>query len=78
MLLVLQFLQLDWHLQMRISEFWNRLNQVYPNAETLAKDVAITELGSMTIEAALATGIEPEEIWKILVRRDPEIDNRWN
>ncbi len=78
MLLVLQFLQLDWHLQMRISEFWNRLNQVYPNAETLAKDVAITELGSMTIEAALATGIEPEEIWKILVRRDPEIDKRWN
>lgn len=78
MLLVLQFLQLDWHLQMRISEFWNRLNQVYPNAETLAKDVAITELGSMTIESALATGIEPEEIWKILVRRDPEIDNRWN
>jgi hypothetical protein len=77
-LLVLQFLQLDWHLQMRISEFWNRLNQVYPNAETLAKDVAITELGSMTIEAALATGIEPEEIWKILVRRDPEIDKRWN
>lgn len=78
MLLVLQFLQLDWHLQMRISEFWDRLNQVYPNAETLAKDVAITELGSMTIEAALATGIEPEEIWKILVRRDPEIDKRWN
>ena len=78
MLLVLQFLQLDWHLQMRISEFWDRLNQVYPNAETLAKDVAITELGSMTIETALATGIEPEEIWKILVRRDPEIDKRWN
>lgn len=78
MLLVLQFLQLDWHLQMRISEFWDRLNQVYPNAETLAKDVAITELGSMTIEVALATGIEPEEIWKILVRRDPEIDKRWN
>jgi len=56
---------------MRISEFWNRLNQVYPNAETFAKDVSITELGSMTIEAALATGFEPDEIWKILVRRDP-------
>ena len=63
---------------MRISEFWNRLNQVYPNAETMAKDVTITELGSMTIEAALATGIEPEEIWKILVRREPEIEKRWN
>ena len=63
---------------MRISEFWNRLNQVYPNAETLAKDVSITELGSMTIEAALATGIEPDQIWKILVRRDPEIEKRWN
>jgi hypothetical protein len=62
----------------RISEFWNRLHQVYPTAETMAKDVSITELGSMTIEAALATGIEPDEIWKILVRRDPDIDNRWN
>ena len=74
----LQFLLLDWHSRVRISEFWNRLNQVYPNAETMAKDVSITELGSMTIEAALATGFEPDEIWKILVRRDPDIDNRWN
>lgn len=71
-------MQLVWHLPVRISEFWSRLNQVYPNAETMAKDVAITELGSMTIEAALATGFEPDEIWKILVRRDPDIDNRWN
>jgi hypothetical protein len=63
---------------MRISEFWNKLNQVYPNAETFAKDVSITELGSMTIEAAIAIGIEPDEIWKILVRRDPEIEKRWN
>ena len=70
-------MQLDWLLLVRISEFWNRLNQVYPNAETFAKDVHITELGSMTIEGALATGFEPDEIWKILVRRDPEIDNRW-
>ena len=62
---------------MRISEFWSRLNQVYPNAETFAKDVTITELGSMTIEAALATGFEPDEIWKILVRRDPAIDQQW-
>jgi hypothetical protein len=54
------------------------LNQVYPNAETFAQDVSITELGSMTIKDALATGFEPDEIWKILVRRDPDIDNRWS
>jgi hypothetical protein len=63
---------------MRISEFWYRLRQVYPNAETFATDVAINELGSMTIKEALATGLEPDEIWKILVRREPDIDNRWN
>ncbi|MFM8921227.1 MAG: DUF3046 domain-containing protein [Candidatus Nanopelagicaceae bacterium] len=62
---------------MRISEFWQRLRQVYPDADTLATDVTITELGSMTIKEALATGLEPDEIWKILVRRDPEIDKRW-
>lgn len=63
---------------MRISEFWYRLDQVYPNAETFAQDVSITELGSMTIKDALATGFEPDEIWKILVRRDPDIDKRWS
>ena len=63
---------------MRISEFWYRLSQVYPNAETFANDVSITELGSMTVKEALATGFEPDEIWKILVRREPEIDNRWS
>lgn len=63
---------------MRISEFWYRLRQVYPDADTFANDIAISELGSMTIREALATGFEPDEIWKILVRREPEIDNRWS
>ena len=63
---------------MRISEFWNRLRQVYPDAETFASDVAISELGSMTIKEALATGLEPDEVWKILVRREPDIESRWN
>lgn len=62
---------------MRISEFWYRLNQAYPNAETFAQDVTITELASMTIKEALATGFEPDEVWKILVRREPDIENRW-
>lgn len=62
---------------MRISEFWNRLEQVYTDYETFATDVAISELGSMTIKQALATGIEPDAIWKILVKRDPEIDAKW-
>ena len=63
---------------MRISEFWYRLRQVYPDADTFANDIAISELGSKTIREALATGFEPDEIWKILVRREPEIDNRWS
>jgi hypothetical protein len=62
---------------MRLSEFWYRLKQVYPDAETFANDMAISELGSMTIKEALTTGLEPDEIWKILVQRDPDIDCRW-
>ena len=62
---------------MRISEFWYRLRQVYPDADTFATDIAINELGSMTVKEALATGLEPDEVWKILVRREPDIDNRW-
>ncbi len=53
------------------------MRQVYPDVQTMASDVSITELGSRTINEALATGLEPDEIWKILVRRDPEIENRW-
>ncbi|MGI9198479.1 MAG: DUF3046 domain-containing protein [Candidatus Nanopelagicaceae bacterium] len=62
---------------MRLSEFWYRMKQVYPDAETFANDMAISELGSMTIKEALATGLEPDEIWKILIQRDPDIDTRW-
>jgi hypothetical protein len=62
---------------MRLSEFWYRLKQVYPDAETFANDMAISELSSLTIKQALATGLEPDEIWKILVQRDPDIDTRW-
>ena len=62
---------------MRISEFWYRLRQVYPDADTFATDIAINELGSMTVKEALATGLEPDEVWKILVRREPDINNRW-
>ncbi len=53
------------------------MRQVYQDAQTMASDVAITELGSKTINEALSAGLEPDEIWKILVRRDPEIENRW-
>jgi len=63
---------------MRHSEFWYRMKQVYPDPETFANDMAISELSSMTINQALSMGIEPDEIWKILVQRDPDIDNRWN
>ena len=62
---------------MRISEFWHRLRQVYPDHETFATDIAISELGSLTVKEALASGIEPDELWKILVHRDPEIEQRW-
>jgi Protein of unknown function (DUF3046) len=61
----------------RTSEFWSRLKQVYPNAETFAQDVAITELDSLTIKQALNKGFEADEIWKILVKRDPIIDSKW-
>ena len=53
------------------------MRQVYPDAQTMASDVAITELGSKTINEALSAGFEPDEIWKILVRRDPDLENLW-
>lgn len=60
---------------MRITELRRRLNEHFgPDwAPSYAKDIVLSELGGQTIDQALAMGLEPSDIWKAVVRHNPEI-----
>jgi hypothetical protein len=42
-------------------------------APSYAKDFVIAELGGQTVEQALAMGMEPAEIWRAVVKHNPDI-----
>lgn len=50
---------------MRLSEFWDLADAVFGAAysRTLARELALTELESMTPVAALAAGRPPRDVW---------------
>ena len=60
---------------MRISDLRNRLTEHFGSdwAPSYARDMVLSELGGQTIEAALAMGMEPSDIWRAVVRHNPEI-----
>jgi len=60
---------------MRITELRRRLTEHFGAdwAPSYAKDMVLAELGGQTIDQALAMGFEPGDIWKAVVRHNPEI-----
>ena len=62
---------------MRISELRSRISDYFSDPDTYSQDIVHAELGGLTVNEAIVRGDEPDEIWKILVRREPDIDNRW-
>lgn len=56
---------------MRISELRNRLASYFPDPDTYARDIIHSELGGISVNAAIDLGIEPDEIWKAVVRHNP-------
>jgi len=53
---------------MRISELRNRLSQYFPDPDTYARDIIHSELGGISVNAAIEIGMEPDEIWRAVVR----------
>ena len=51
---------------MRLTEFWARMDgQLGPAyARSWAKDMALPELGSRTVEEALAQGEDAKHVWR--------------
>jgi hypothetical protein len=60
---------------MRITELRRRLNEHFGEswAPSYSKDFVFAELGGQTIDQALAMGMEPGEIWRAVLRQNPDI-----
>lgn len=60
---------------MRITELRRRLSEHFGDdwAPSYARDIVLAELGGQTIEAALAMGMEPADIWRAVLRHNPDI-----
>lgn len=58
---------------MRISDLRERLALSFGDqwSPSFSKDIAISELGSLSVDDALAAGLEVDEIWKAVCRQCP-------
>ena len=58
---------------MRISDLRGRLTLSFGDswASSFSTDIAISELGSRTVNEALTDGYEPDEVWKAVCRAHP-------
>ena len=58
---------------MRISDLRERLTLSFGAewAPSFSQDIAISELSSMTVNEALARGLEPDVIWKAVCKQCP-------
>jgi hypothetical protein len=50
----------------RVTEFWARMEEALgaTYASTYAEQFVLADLGSRTVQEALAAGIPPKEIWR--------------
>ncbi len=59
---------------MRISDLRERLSLSFGDdwAPSFSTDIALSELGSRSVNEALIDGFEPDEIWKAVCRAHPD------
>ncbi len=64
---------------MRLSDFHTLMNDEFgpEYAAVLLRDLALTELGDLTGQKALAAGLEPKEIWQAICRAQNVPIERW-
>jgi hypothetical protein len=55
----------------RISDLRERLVLSFGEGSHFPVDIAISELGSKTVNEALSAGIEADEIWKAVCKAHP-------
>ena len=62
---------------MRISELRARLSDYFPDADTYSRDIIHSELGEISVNGAIELGMEPDEIWKAVVRNNPSMPAKY-
>jgi len=62
---------------MRISELRSRLAAFLPDPDTYARDIIHSELGGISVNDAIAIGMEPDEIWKAVIRHNPTMAEKY-
>jgi len=62
---------------MRISELRARLSDYFPDADTYARDIIHSELGGISVNGAIELGMEPDGIWKAVVRHNPAMPDKF-
>jgi Protein of unknown function (DUF3046) len=64
---------------MRISDLRERLSLSFGEAwaSSFSQDIAISELGSMTVNEALQAGREADEIWRAVCKQCPDETARY-
>ena len=60
-------------LQLRISDLRERITLSFGDAwaPSFSADIALSELGSKSVNEALAAGYEPDVIWKAVCKAHP-------
>ena len=60
-------------LQLRISDLRERITLSFGDswATSFSSDIALSELGSKSVNEALAAGLEPDIIWKAVCKAHP-------
>lgn len=59
--------------QLRISDLRERITLSFGDAwaPSFSADIALSELGSKSVNEALAAGFEPDVIWKVVCKAHP-------
>ncbi len=58
---------------MRITELRSRLSDYFSDPMTYSQDLVHSELGGQTVNQAIEMGMEAGDIWKAVVRHNPEM-----
>ncbi len=58
---------------MRITELRSRLSDYFSDPMTYSQDIVHSEIGGQTVNQAIEMGMEAGDIWKAVVRHNPEM-----
>ncbi len=61
----------------RISDLRERLRLSFGEGSHFPIDIALSELGSRTVNEALDSGVEADEIWRVVCKAHPEETERF-